>query len=120
MFTYFVLGAMSWGAGLVDRQRSGMVNTFFHIEDGNVHTVDGVAEMLGELGENLSEFNPAELMLGSVVLVLGIVRDVVFYIFWPVTTLQALQAPPEIVLLVGGSLVVAFFVGTVRVFRAAA
>ena len=120
VFTYFVLGAMSWGAGLVDRDGAGMVNTFFHIQDGNVQTVDGVTTMLTSLGSGLSDFEPAALALGSVVLILGIIRDIAFYLFWPVVTLQTLQAPPEIVLLLGGSLVATFFLATVRVFRAAA
>jgi hypothetical protein len=119
VLTYFVIGAVMWGAGLVDGGQLGVADIFFNIsETGAVTASEQPQGLLGEMGNLINDV--AGGLVGPVLAVWNVIRELTAVLFWPVVVLQTAAAPPSVVVLLGGTPTVAFFMGIVRIVRESA
>lgn len=117
--TYFILGVVMWGSGLIGWGELGLVEFFFNNPEtsGGLANESVQAELVGtdnRLGD------VAGGLVGPILAVWGLVTGVVTFLFWPVFTLAAMNAPPELTLLLGGTPVVGMFLGVIRTVRESA
>ena len=115
---YFVIGAVMWGSGLLDPSALGVVDIFFEVDGGSVTTAQQPATLLGQIGSSVGEV--AGGLVGPILAVWNVVSELIGVLFWPVTTLISVNAPPEIVVLLGGTPTVTFFMGVIRTIRESA
>jgi len=59
-------------------------------------------------------------LVGPVLAVWNVITELIAVLFWPVVTLRSTGAPPSVVVLLGGTPTVAFFMGVVRTVRESA
>jgi hypothetical protein len=113
LLVYFVLGAVMWGGGVVDYAETGPVQEFVEPQqNGSVEVNQSTAGQLERTGGVVGQASKS--LAGPLLLVWNLVTGFVSYVFWPVTTLQAVNAPPRFIVLAGGALSVGFFVSVVR------
>ena len=115
VLTYFVLGVMMWGAGLADAGALGVVDIFFQVSETGAQPESGTGGLLEGMGASLED--PDTLVFGPVLAVFQAISGFVGALFWPVVVLNNVGAPTEVVLLLGGVPVAAFFFGFVRIVR---
>jgi hypothetical protein len=120
VISYFVLGAVRWGAGILDTGTSlGVVDIFFNVgADGTVAAAEQPETLLGQVGSTVGDV--AGGLIGPILAVWTALREIIGVLFWPVTVLVAINAPAEIVVLFGGTPTVAFFMGVIRTIRESA
>jgi hypothetical protein len=113
LMAYFVVGAVMWGAGLVAWDTTGAAQEFVDVgENGTVNANESTAGQLDRTGGVVGQ--AAQSLAGPILLVWNLVTGFVAYIFWPVTVLQQVNAPPRLIVLMGGAMAVGFFVSIVR------
>lgn len=117
VIVYFIIGATMWGGGAIAWTESG-VGTLI-IEDPqtgqvNDETTNDLSEADGPIRQAAQSFG------GPILAVWNIIVQFIGFLFWPVTVLQAVNAPPRIVVLLGGAPSVAFLAGTIRLIRESA
>lgn len=115
VMTYFILGVVMWGSGLVRFEDTGVVGFFF--EDGTaggpgVQAFDQLQQTLGSVG---AIFGLADLFAGTIVAMVSFVTELITFMFWPFVVLQSSGVPTEVSLLLGGPPTVAFFFGLFHV-----
>lgn len=111
---YFVVGAMMWGGGAIIWTETGLNSLI--IEDpqsGDVN--DDTSQQLEEAGGPIRE--AAQSFGGPVLAIWNIVVQFIGYLFWPITVLQSVNAPPRLIVLLGGTPSVAFLAGIIRLIR---
>lgn len=114
---YFVIGAVMWGSGVIDYSQVGIVE--FFVSDPTTATVN--AQSTGALeGMGGPIQQAAGSLTGPLLAIWVVIRDFVGFLFWPITVLASVGAPPRVVLLFGGTPTVAFFMGFIRVIRESA
>jgi hypothetical protein len=120
VISYFVMGAVMWGAGILDTGTSlGVVDIFFNVgADGTVAAAEQPETLLGQVGSTVGDV--AGGLIGPILAVWTALREIIGVLFWPVTALVAINAPPEVVVLAGGTPTVAFFMGVIRTIRESA
>lgn len=120
IISYFVIGAVLWGSGLIDAGGNlGVVDIFFNVaSDGTVVAAEQPDTLLGRVGSSVQDV--AGGLVGPILAVWTALRELIGVLFWPVTTLITLNAPAEIVVLFGGTPTVAFFMGVIRTVRESA
>lgn len=118
--SYFVIGAVLWGSGLLDAGTGlGVVDIFFEVNaDGTIATSARPDTLLGQVGATIQDV--AGGLVGPILAVWGAITELIGALFWPVTALIAMDAPDEIVLLLGGTPTVVFFMGVIRTIRESA
>jgi len=118
---YFVVGVMMWAA--VPSVGWGLVGVGDEIlnepQDGTVETEQGVQNDLEGIGGAISSAVQT-VSGGGILAVWNILTGFVSLIFWPVTILVTVDAPPTITVLLGGGMSMAFLVGLVRTVRSSA
>lgn len=108
--TYFVTAVLMWGSGLTDFENSGVLGAFF-TADGGVTALSGSTESGGLIGALGALAGPLEPVIAIFITIIELAA-------WPVFTLEAVGAPPEVSLLMGGTLTFALLVGASgEVFR---
>ncbi|MFW5949422.1 MAG: hypothetical protein ACOCSD_07490 [Halolamina sp.] len=117
--TYFVIGAVMWGAGLVEGGQLGVADIFFDFaQDGAVQPSSEPQGLLDAMGNSILDV--ASGLVGPVLAVWGVITELIAVLFWPVVTLRSANAPDSVVVLLGGTPTVAFFMGIVRTVRESA
>lgn len=118
--SYFVIGAVLWGSGLLDAGSGlGIVDLFFNVSaDGTVQTSSQPDTLLGTVGGTINDV--AGGFVGPILAVWSAVSELISALFWPVSALVAMNAPDEVVLLLGGTPTVVFFMGIIRTVRESA
>jgi len=119
VLTYFVIGAVMWGAGLIDGGQLGVADIFFDIsQNGTVQASQEPQGLLEAMGNSIVDV--AGGLVGPVLAVWNVITELIAVLFWPVVTLRSTGAPPSVVVLLGGTPTVAFFMGVVRTVRESA
>jgi len=114
IMVYFVVGAVMWGGGAIAWSETGLNSLI--IEDPQTGEVnDNTTEQFEQAGGPIRQ--AAQSFGGPVLAIWNIVVQFIGYLFWPVTTLQSVNAPPRLVVLLGGAPSVAFVAGTIRLIR---
>ena len=119
VLTYFVIGAVMWGAGLIDGGQLGVADIFFDIsQNGAVQASEEPQGLLDAMGNSIVDV--AGGLVGPVLAVWNVITELIAVLFWPVVTLQTTGAPDSVVILLGGTPTVAFFMGVIRTVRESA
>lgn len=109
---YFVVGAVMVGGGAIQMENAGMVGEVVSADNSGYSLADEIGDNLSASGSAISEV--AQLMGGVLVILLNLITLFLGYLNWPLIVLQTNNAPPSIVLLVGGSLTAAFYVSVAK------
>lgn len=119
VLTYFVIGAVMWGAGLIDGGQLGVADIFFDIsETGAVTASEEPQGLLDAMGNSIIDV--AGGLVGPVLAVWNVITELAAVLFWPVVALRTTGAPASVVVLLGGAPTVAFFMGIIRLVRESA
>ena len=119
VLTYFVIGAVMYGAGLIDGGQLGVADIFFNIsETGAVTASQEPQGLLDAMGNSIVDV--AGGLVGPVLAVWNVITELIAVLFWPVVTLRTTGAPDSVVVLLGGTPTVAFFMGVIRTVRESA
>jgi hypothetical protein len=119
LIVYFVIGAMMWGGGAINWQESGVGGLIVQSTGDDVEINEQTADELQQRGGPIQEAAGA-LGASPILAVWNLLVGLIGYLFWPITTLQGVGAPPRIVVLAGGTPVVAFYAGVLRLIRTSA
>lgn len=119
VITYFVIGAVMWGSGLLDAGQLGVAEIFFDFsETGEVQPSEEPQGLLDSMGNSIIDV--AGGLVGPVLAVWDVLTQLISVLFWPVSALRSVGAPTEVVVLLGGTPTVAFFMGVIRTVRESA
>lgn len=121
ILAYFIVGAVLWGGGVLDWNETG-VGTFI-IDDPTAHTADATTNsetqgILGNIGNAIVQ--AVSSFVGGLMIVWNILSKLIGYFFWPITVMQSVNAPPRMVVVVGGTMSMMFLAAFIRVLRASA
>lgn len=117
MVTYFLIGAILWGAGFVSYGDAGPVEVFVNDPIAGV-VEDSIVSDLESMGGPIS--NVVGTLGGGLLAVWGFLTNFLDLVFWPYTTLHANGAPPRVSLVLGGGVVAAFVGAIIRTVRGTA
>lgn len=119
VLTYFTIAAVLWGAGLLDAGQLGVVEIFFDFsENGTVVASQEPQGLLDAMGNSIIDV--AGGLVGPILAVWNVLTALISVLFWPVVALRANDAPTSVVILLGGTPTVAFFMGVIRTVRESA
>jgi hypothetical protein len=117
IMVYFVIGAVMWGGGAIAWEDSGVGSLV--IQDPQTGEVNN--ELSSDLENTGGPLRQAAQGFGGAVLgIWNIVIKFVGYLFWPVTVLQSVNAPPRLVVLLGGTPTLAFLGSVLRLITRSA
>lgn len=111
---YFVIGAVMWGGGAIAWSESGL-NTLIIEDPATGQVNEDTTTQLEDTGGPLRQ--AAQSFGGPVLAIWNIVVKFIGYLFWPITVLQSVNAPPRLVVLLGGTPSIAFLGGIIRLIR---
>lgn len=115
---YFLIGALMWGGGVIQWDDSGVGGLIIEQNNGNVEANEDTAQSVRESGGAIQE--AVNSFAGPLAAIWNFVAKFIGYLFWPITTLQSVNAPPRIVVLLGGGLTMAFIGAFIRLFKGSA
>lgn len=119
VLTYFVIGAVLWGSGIIDGSNLGVANIFFDVAgDGSIQQAQQAETLLDQMGNSIQDV--AGGIVGPILAIWSVIRQLISVLFWPVVALASNNAPPSVVMLLGGTPTVAFFMGVIRAVRESA
>lgn len=123
ILAYFIMGSVMWGAGIIAWSDAGIGSTVIEQDDGEVEANDSGEDsiqndLLGLGGPISAALNTVP--GGALLAVWQFITGLIGFIFWPVTVLILVDAPKTIVTTAGGSLVMIFVGGTLRIVRGSA
>lgn len=111
---YLIIGAVMWGGGVISWENSGMTTVMLSQTDA------GIAPD-ASMSESVENINPTQGLLeslgGPLLIVWDLIIKFIGMLFWPVTVLLSVGAPPEVVVLGGGPFATAFIMGVIRLVR---
>lgn len=115
---YFVIGASLWGVGLIEWDNSGLGGILIEAPgDGDVN--EQTSSDLENLGGPIQEAANS-LGAGALLAVWNILVKFLGFLFYPIVTLQGLNAPPRAVVLLGGTTTMAFLGSVIKLVRTSA
>jgi len=117
LLAYFVIGAVMWGGGAIQWDQSGVGGLIFDdAADGEVNrdTGEQLERSAGPIENAITSFGAPLLAIWNVVV------KIIGYLFWPITVLQSNNAPPRVVVLLGGSFTMVFLGAVIRLIRRSA
>lgn len=119
VLVYFVIGAVMVGGGAIDIGQAGIVNFFVEeTGDGEIEATGQATDQIDETGGAISTV--VSLAVGAIVLVWQLAIGLFTFIHWPIVALTQNNAPPMVVLLLGGSFTAAFYMAVIgTVWRSA-
>lgn len=123
LLVYFIIGATMWGGGAIVWDDTGVgefiidePDNFDNPEEDGINSeASGILERLGQPIQNI-----VGTVGGGLIAAWNLLTHFIGYLFWPITVLQSAGAPPRVVVLGGGSLVVAFYGSFIRTIRTSA
>jgi hypothetical protein len=118
ILAYFVIGAMLWGAGVIGWNQTGVSGLIVDKTSDDVDVNENTAGDLENMGGPLME--AAGSLAGPIIPLWNFIIKFIGYLGWPITALQAFNAPTRLVVLVGGSMTTGFIGAVLRLFRSSA
>ena len=116
---YFIMGATMFGGGAVSYDNSGVTQFFVKQDgDGGVSPADGPESKLTGVSSVITNLIGA--FGGPAILVWNLFVGLLAWMHWPVVVLIENAAPPRVTILLGGTLVVAFYMATIRLVKSSA
>jgi len=118
LLTYFVIGATMWGGGVISWGNTGIGGFIIEDVDGAVSVNEKTGDALEQSGGPIRQ---AAATVGAPILAIwNFIIQFIGYLFWPITVLQSVAAPPRAVVIAGGSLTVMFLGAVIRLIRRSA
>lgn len=120
LVAYFLVGAVLWGGGVISWQQSGVGVLVLE------QPASGDVEVNQETGESLEQAGGPIQQVGSqfegtgLVAVWNVIVPFLGYLFWPITVLLAVNAPPRVTATLGGGLSTAFLGAVIKLVRTSA
>jgi hypothetical protein len=116
LLAYFMIGAVMWGGGAIDYGSAGVSQMFV---EQNATTGEYVINE--ETRVNLQNSGgpiqtAASGLAGGLIAIWNLIVTALGFLFWPITTLQGVNAPPRVVVLLGGAPTVAFWGSIILLF----
>lgn len=115
ILAYFVIGAFMYGAGVIDWSNAGISNVFVENTDSgiapNSTAAENVNRNLNNTGGSITGL--IDTFGGPILIIWNLIDGLLGYIHWPVVALATNNAPPRLVLMLGGGLVVGFYMSLV-------
>lgn len=115
---YFILGAVLFGGGVVSWNNSGLTKFFIHQSAGDVgpssHTQSKLSGVSGEITSIIGSFG------GSAIIVWDLFTGLIAFLNWPLFVFLGSGAPVSVVVLLGGTPTVAFYMAAIRLVRSSA
>lgn len=118
LVTYFVLGAVMWGSGFIAWDSAGVAEHVIDDPTDEQGGADDVRRGLENMGGPIG--TAAGTLGGGLLAVWSFVSGVINFLFWPYTVLHDAGAPPEVSVLLGGGVCVAFIGSLIRTVRGTA
>jgi len=123
ILAYFVIGAVMFGGGAVNFDQAGVANFFLHKDSAtaNVQPAGGNESPAGRLtgiGGAIPEL--AALFGGSIIFAWNLFVGLIAYLNWPIILFLSVDAPMSVVMLAGGTPVVMFYMGVLKLVRISA
>lgn len=118
LLAYFVIGAVMWGGGAIAWSDSGVGGLIIKDTAGGVDVNENTSEQLERSGGPIRE--AAAQLGGPILAIWNFVVQFIGYLFWPVTVLQSVNAPPRAIVLAGGAMSVMFLGSVIRLIRRSA
>lgn len=116
VLAYFLLGAILWGGGAIHWNEAGVGGFFMHVDQGDVaHNANTTGQLTNLSGP--IQIASSSIAGGGLAAIWNIIVKLVGYLFWPITVMQTNNMPPRITVVLGGSLVVAFYGSLLRILR---
>ena len=118
VLAYFVIGAVMYGGGGINWDNAGLAKWFITNDDDGVGVQDQTTTKLQGVGGAIQSLVDA--FGGPAILVWNLAVGLLAYLHWPVTVLATNNAPPRLTLLLGGGLVVGFYMSVVGLVKSSA
>ncbi len=115
---YFVMGAVMFGGGAVTYDNSGVTQFFITKGPDGVTPADTPEQKLDGVSGVITNLIGA--FGGPAILVWNLFVGLLAWIHWPVFVLLDNAAPPRVTILLGGTLVVAFYMAVIRLVKSSA
>lgn len=118
ILAYFIIGAVMYGGGGINWDDAGLGQWFISNDDSGVGVEDNPTSELEGLGGAIQSVVDA--FGGPLILIWNTIVGFVGYLHWPVVVLESNNAPPRLVILLGGGLVVGFYMSLIGLVRSSA
>lgn len=118
LLAYFMIGAVMWGGGVIVWTQTGIGGLIIEDTTGGVDVNENTSKQLERSGGPIRE--AAASLGGPILAIWNFVARFIGYLFWPITVLQSVNAPPRVVVTLGGGPSVMFLGGVIRLIRRSA
>ena len=116
VMAYFLIGSVLWAGGAIPWDDAGIGNVIVDVQADDVTTQENTSQDLKQLGGPIQEASTT-VSGGGLIAAWNIIVKLVGFLFWPVVVLDGIGAPKRIVVVLGGTMVMAFIVGLIAVVR---
>jgi hypothetical protein len=118
MLAYFLIGAVMWGGGVITWNETGIGGMIIEDTANGVSVNENTSQTLEQSGGPIRQ--AAATMGGPILAIWNFIVQFIGFLFWPVTVLQSVSAPPRAVVTAGGALTVMFLGAVIRLIRRSA
>jgi len=119
VIVYFVIGAVMWGGGVIAWEDSGVGGLFVQTPSTDTQVNQETTEDLSQLGGPI-QIAASTVQSAGIVAIWNVLVKLVGLLMWPIVTLLSVDAPPRVVVLLGGTPTVAFFGAFIKLVRSSA
>lgn len=119
LIAYFLIGGLMWAGGVIDWQDSGVPQLVAEptengaaVNESTQKTVEGTGGPIQEAAQAVG--------VSGLFAIWELIAKLLAYLFWPITALQVVNAPTEVVVVAGGGMVVSFIAGFILLIRSGA
>lgn len=117
LLAYFMIGAIMWAGGAIAWDDAGVGGLFIDTaEDPDVN--ESTSTQIREAGGPIQEAAGSTAV--GLIAIWNLLVKLLGFLFWPITVLLSVNAPPRVVVVLGGSFCVAFYGALIRVIRRSA
>lgn len=116
LLAYFLMGAMLWGGGVIDWDQSGMAQVVVSPTDTGATANESTGAEIRQMGGPIQQA-AAAVGAGGLLAVWNFLALLLGMMFWPITALNSINAPPEVVVVVGGTFSMVFIGALLRAVR---
>ena len=121
IMAYFLIGAVMWGGGAISWGNTGLAGQFIASPGGGGSATQVNQSTTAQLQRTGGPIQEAVQSIGGsgLLAVWNLLAGLIGYLFWPIGVLVTVNAPPRLVVVFGGALVIGFFAGFIRLVRRA-
>lgn len=118
ILTYVVTGSVMWATGFLEWEETGLANFFVSVIGGDVQGAAEIQANLTSMGGPIG--NVVNTLGGGLLAVWNFIVNIIGFWAWPITVLNAVNAPIEIVVIFGGGISAAFTAAFLTMVRGSA